>query len=253
MHNVRLKSLLALVILLPAISLLFAPARSSHAQASPQSSWITPRGGQPYFVVGANYEGPTAQAWMMWQPDKFNADLISVDLDHAQSIGINTIRIFVQTPLRDDVNRNDFSKLDAVTALARSHNLHIILTFTDWAEPDLAKAAQLNAKIATHLAADPAILAYDVKNEPQFTDIAGAIYPTGTITVPLQAPDLISTYGEKISRADIGTYRRNQGSIIPARMSDDQAYLMANYYELYKAFLNDGATWVGTHPNYNHS
>ncbi len=249
MHYIRLKSLLALLILVPAFSLLFVPARGSHAQATPQSAWVTPRGGQPFFVIGANYEGPTDQAWMMWQSDKFNADLISVDFDHARSIGINTIRMFVQTPLRDDVNRSDFSKLDAVTALARSHNLRIILTFTDWAEPDLAKAAQLNAKIATHLAADPSILAYDVKNEPQFTDIAGAIYPTGTITVPLQAPDLISTYGEKVSRADIGAYRRNQGSVVPARMSDDQAYLMANYYELYKAFLSDGATWVGTHPN----
>src|SRR5258708_14618790 len=228
MHYLRSRSLLALLILVPAFSVLFVSARAGHAQGNPQNSWVTPRGGQPFFVIGANYEGPTDQAWMMWQPDKFNADLISADFDHARSIGINTIRIFVQTPLRDDANRNDFSKLDAVTALARSHNLWIILTFTDWAEPHLAKAPQLNPKIATHLAADPSILAYDVKNEPQFTDIAGAIYPTGTTTAPLQAPHLISTYAAKVSRANLGNYRRNQGSIVPARMNDDQAYLMAN-------------------------
>jgi hypothetical protein len=200
-------------------------------------------------VIGANYEGPTDQAWMMWQPDKFNPDMIAADFARARSIGINTMRIFIQTPLRDDVNRNDFSKLDAVTALARSNNLWLIVTFTDWAEPDLAKAADLNKRIAAHLAAEPAVLAYDVKNEPQLTDIAGAIYPSGTITVPLQSPDLIAPYGEKVARSDIGTYRNQSGSIIPARMTDDQAYLLANYYELYKAFLSDGATWVSSHPN----
>jgi hypothetical protein len=249
-HSLRLKSgLLALVIFLPALTLLLGPTESGHAQANTPGSWITPRGGQPFFVIGANYEGPTAQAWMMWQPDKFDPNLIEEDFARAQSIGINTLRIFVQTPLRDDVNRNDFSKLDAVTALARSNHLWLIVTFTDWAEPDLAKAADLNKRIAAHLAAEPSILAYDVKNEPQLTDIAGAIYPSGTMTVPLQLPDLIATYGEKVARADIGNYRTHQGSFIPSRMTDDQAYLLANYYELYKAVLSDGATWVGSHPN----
>jgi len=32
-------------------------------------------------------------------------------------------------------------------------------------------------------------------------------------------------------------------------MNDDQAYVMANYYELYRAFLDAGAAWVNSHPN----
>jgi hypothetical protein len=245
----RLRLLALSIALLPVISFLLLPTSKGEAQSTTPASWIKPRGGQPFFVIGANYEGPTDQAWMMWENAKFNSDLIAADFARARSIGINTIRIFVQTPLRDDINRNDFSKMDAVTALAGSSNLKIILTFTDWAEPDLTKAADLNRRIAAHLAGDTSILAYDVKNEPQFTDIAGAIYPTGTLPVPLQSPDLIATYGEKVARADIGDYRRHQGSYIPNRMNDDQAYLMANYYELYRDFLDAGSAWVGSHPN----
>jgi hypothetical protein len=210
--------------------------------------WITPRGGQPFFVVGANYEGPTDHAWMMWEDDKFDIGLIEADFVKARDFGINTLRIFVQRPLRDDINAGDFSKLDAVTALARKHRLWLILTFTDWPEPDLAKAADLNARIAAHLADEPSILAYDVKNEPQFTDIAGAIYPP-EVQVPIQTPDLIATYGERIARHSVGEYRRGEGrNIIPARMNDDQAYVMANYYKLFVDFLNAGAQWVNAHP-----
>lgn len=199
------------------------------------------------FIVGANYEGPVDRAWAMWEPDKFDPDLIAQDFARASSVGITTLRIFVQTALRDEINAGDFSKLDTVVSLAHQHNLELLLTFTDWAEPNLERAADLDGRIAAHLAGNPTIFAYDVKNEPQFSDIAGAIYPTGT-TVPLQTPDLIPTYGEIVSRAGIADYRRGS-NLIPARMTDEQAYAMANYYELYKRFLIDSSGWVGSHPS----
>src|SRR5436309_541507 len=73
------------------------------AQPQPASAqWITPRGGKPFFVIGANYEGPTDRAWLMWNADKFDPNLISYDFAKAKALGINTLRIFVQTALRDD-------------------------------------------------------------------------------------------------------------------------------------------------------
>ena len=148
-----------------------APSQQSTA------TWITARDGKPFFVIGANYEGPTDRAWKMWDDSEFDAGLIAADFANARSLGINTLRIFVQTGLRDDIKQGNFSKLDAVTALAKKYDLHLILTLTDWAEPDLVAASALNTRIAAHLASDPSILAYDTKNEPQFTDIAGAIFP----------------------------------------------------------------------------
>src|SRR3954469_20916321 len=65
--------------------------RAQTQQAGAQ--WITPRGGTPYFVMGANYEGPTDRAWLMWQSDKFDRDLIAFDFAKARSLGINTLRI----------------------------------------------------------------------------------------------------------------------------------------------------------------
>ncbi|HEX9990147.1 MAG TPA: hypothetical protein VGE45_16945 [Chloroflexia bacterium] len=238
---------LALAVCMPAFYTDAVPAQAQ--QDRPAAAWITPRGAdKPFFVIGANYEGPTDWAWQMWEDDKFDPALIDADFARARSLGINTLRIFVQTPLRDDINGGDFSKLDAVTALAREYNMWLILTFTDWAEPDLLEAGELNGRIAAHLAGEPSILAYDVKNEPQFTDIVGAIYPSDIVTVPMQAPDLIAVYGERVSRADIGDYRRGEGrAVIPSRMTDEQAHVMANYYKLYVEFLGAGSAWVGTH------
>src|SRR5215204_241198 len=45
------------------------------------------------FIIGANYEGPTDRAWAMWEPDKFDANLISQDFARARSVGITTLRI----------------------------------------------------------------------------------------------------------------------------------------------------------------
>jgi hypothetical protein len=222
---------------------------NSQAQEAPTvPKWIAPRGGKPFFVIGANYEGANDRAWLMWEDDQFDIDVIDGDFAKASSVGVNTLRIFVQKPLRDDILAGDFSKLDAVLGLARRYNLWIILTFTDWPEPDLQRAADLNRRIAAHLASEPSILAYDTKNEPQFTDVAGAIFPSSVAPVPLQSPDTISTYGERIPRASIGEYRRGEGkNVIPARMTDDQAYLMANYYKLYLEFLDASSAWVSSH------
>ena len=246
------------ILLLTALILALLPAVGAPSNAAPQArqdsrpsrAWIAPRGGQPFFVVGANYEGPTDRAWQMWEDDKFDLGLIEADFARARALGINTLRIFVQRPLRDDINGGDFSKLDSVIEIARRHNLLLILTFTDWPEPDITRAGRLNATIASHLANEAQILAYDAKNEPQFTDVAGAIYPTTTLTVPLQSPNIIAQYGERIARDAIGDYRRsNEGkAVIPTRMTDDQAYALGNYYKLYLEFLSDGAEWVGDHP-----
>jgi hypothetical protein len=222
------------------------PAQPS-PQASREPSWVAPRGGDPFFVIGANYEGPVDQAWMMWEDDKFAPERIAADFDRARSIGINMLRIFVQKPLRDNIDGGDFSKLDTVVRLARERNLWLLLTFTDWPEPDLVKAADLNRRIAEHLAGEPGILAYDVKNEPQFTDVAGAIFPAG-MSVPLQMPDVMRAYGEPVPCSTIGEYRR-KSNIIPPRMTDEQACMMANYYELFRDFLDEGAAWVRTHSN----
>src|SRR5690349_8254676 len=53
---------------------------TAYAQDRPASAvWITPRGGKPFFVIGANYEGPTDRAWLMWEDGKFDRQMIADD------------------------------------------------------------------------------------------------------------------------------------------------------------------------------
>src|SRR5881397_1234408 len=115
LRNRSLQRLLKLVLAVALLAALFRIPHSAfrtpsaHAQDQPASAaWIAPRGGKPFFVVGANYEGPTDRAWMMWDSDKFDRDLIAADFAKARSFGINTLRIFVQKSLRDDIDAGDF-------------------------------------------------------------------------------------------------------------------------------------------------
>src|SRR3712207_71168 len=81
---------LALAVCVPDFHTNTAPAEAQ--QERPAAAWITPRGAdKPFFVIGANYEGPTDRAWMMWEDDKFDPALIEADFARARSLGINTL------------------------------------------------------------------------------------------------------------------------------------------------------------------
>ncbi len=204
--------------------------------------------GKPFFVMGANYVGHTDRAWLMWENGKFDANLITQNFQLASEAGLNTIRIFVMKPLRDDINANNFAKLDKVFEIAAAKNLYLILTFNDYDEPDLAKEAQLNKKIAARYGNNPNLLAYDLKNEPQFINITTAIFPVGT-NVPLQKDDFIKAYGERMSQSAVDAWRQTaEGrSVVPSRLDARSGYLYANAYKLYLEFLDDSGKWVLSH------
>ena len=205
--------------------------------------------GQTFFLMGANYVGHTDRAWLMWDNDKFDATLIAQDFQRVVEAGLNTVRIFVMKPLRDDINGNNFSKLDQIFDVAAAKNLRIILSFNDYDEPDLNKEAQLDKKIAARYGSKTGLLAYDLKNEPQFNDLAGAIYPNSA-NVPLQKDDFIKVYGERMSQAQVDAWRQTtEGKqVVPARMDARAGYIFANAYKLFLEFLADSSKWVAAHP-----
>jgi hypothetical protein len=137
------------------------------------------------YVHGVNYEGPTGQAWHMWEPGTFSPSAIGADFDRAAQAGYTLLRVFVQAPLPDEVLAGNFSKLDTVVALAHARGLRLLLTLNDMHDHDLTRVARVDSLIAAHFAAEPAIFAYDVENEPGLSQIAGATYPAG-LTIPLQ-------------------------------------------------------------------
>lgn len=205
--------------------------------------------GKPFFMVGVNYVGSNDRAWLMWNSDKFDINLINQDFQQATGAGINTVRIFVMAALRDDIKAGNFSKLDQVINAAANNNLKLIISFNDYDESDLTKEIPLDAKVVAHYPSNATILAYDLQNEPQFNDLAADIYPTGT-TVPLQTDGFIKTYGELMSQSAVDAWRQtSEGkAVVPARMDSHAGYIYANAYKYFLKFLDDSSAWVATHP-----
>jgi len=200
------------------------------------------------YVHGVNYEGPGDRPWHMWATGAFSPTLIAADLDRAALAGYDPIRIFVQAPLPALALAGDFSRLDAVVALARARGLHLLLTFNDDRDPDLARVARVDGLIAAHFAAEPVIFGYDVQNEPGLAEIATALYPTTTSPLALRgrgAAALIARYGEQVSLARAGEARRvgdwTSGPF--GRLNVTDLYLFLNMRRLLLRFQAQNPTY----------
>ncbi|MGI8587656.1 MAG: hypothetical protein ACR2M0_08225 [Chloroflexia bacterium] len=243
--------LLLLLVLAPVVAMLppAAPASAGFVQIAPGGTRLQRPDGHPFFAWTVNYVGAPDRAWQMWQDDKFDPASIEADFIRAANLGINTVRLFVMSPLKADLLAGNFRKLDLVVDIARRHGLYLIFTFTDYVEPDLAQVTNVETRLAAHLRDEPAVLAYDLKNEPQFDLVGLSVYAGAP--PPLQTDQLITTYGERISLAAIPAYRQTAEGrqLVPARLNDTQAYYYVNDYRYYREFLDAASAWVNTHPN----
>jgi hypothetical protein len=249
-YHHALAGILAALMLLGAWALPSPPARAQGGGAPirphPNGKSFARPDGRALFLLGYNYEGPFERAWQLWQ--RFDAELVRNDLARARGGGANTIRIFVQQPLPGEIMGGDFHKLDTVIDLASQQGLLVLLTLADYDSRDLGAVAEVNRRIAEHYRGNPAILAYDLRNEPQFLTLASATYPAGVVP-GLQRADLVGVYGERVSRAAIGAYRASaDGRPLPGWWSDEQVYAYANNLEFFRSFLADAERWVGAAP-----
>ncbi|MCS7001605.1 MAG: hypothetical protein NZ518_02035, partial [Dehalococcoidia bacterium] len=243
---------LAIIVAVPILRPSAPPAPTMAAEpvsfsASPDGRLLGPDG-RPFFIIGVNYEGPFDRAWKMWENDKFDLARIKEDLARAKTAGVNTLRVFIQRPLPEEIAAGDFRKLDAFLALAEQHQLALIITLADYGEQDLAKISETARRIAERYRRRAIILAYDLKNEPKWGDLTLASYPSGGVAALLRDQGLIARYGERVKREDVPAWRQGDGRYLaPARMTDDQAYYAANHYAYYRDFLSAAATWVAKH------
>src|SRR5256714_4601436 len=175
--------------------------------AAPQGPLVTVQHGAfmlaghllPY-LHGINYEGPADRPWRMWQDGRFDPALIARDFDAVAAAGYNSVRIFVQHPLPDEILDGDFSRLDTVVALAAARGLRLLITLNDDGDSDLQRVVRVDARLAAHLAGNPAIFGYDLRNEPNLADIAASLYPPGA-SLPLLSPALVAAYPQRVSMA----------------------------------------------------
>jgi hypothetical protein len=201
--------------------------------------------GAPVFLLGVNYQGNTDRVWQIWDDGKYDPNLIDANLYMAQEAGVNTVRIFVSKSLRDNINANNWAKLDKMVELAKNRNLLLLITFNDYDEPNLQKETDLDQKVTARYKGNSTIFGYDLKNEPQFGDVVPADFPSGVV-VPLQDQAFITSLGERMSMDEVKTWRATAPgkSVIPARLNDQRAYFYANAYKMYQEFLADSSAWV---------
>ncbi len=221
-------------------------AQPARAASSGDGERLLAPNGAPFFVTGINYEGPADRAWQMWDNDKFDPGAIEADFARAASAGMTTLRIFVQAPLAVDIAAEKWDKLDTVVGLAEKHGVQLILSLHDYGERVLARAADTAGQIAQHYRGRPGILAFDLKNEPRFGDLALAKYGS---SVPLQQRGLIDAFGERLARADLADFRASDDGkkTVPSSLSDDEAWIYVNNLRLYREMLAEAAAWVKDH------
>ena len=132
------------------------------------------------------------------------------------------------------------------SALAEKHGLQLIVSLHDYGERDLARVAATAGQIAQRYRGRPGILAFDLKNEPRFGDLALAKYAAPP---PLQQRGLIDAFGERLARAELADYRASDDGTktIPAYLSDDEAWIYVNNLRLYREMLAEAAAWVAEH------
>lgn len=200
--------------------------------------------GRNFFLLGVNYVGGPDRSWKMWQDGLFDVGLIEQDFLKAKAAGLNTLRLFVRPPLQQELSAGNWRKLDSVVSLAEKHGLYLIVTLYDYREDDLAKVAALDRAIASRYANRRIILAYDLRNEPHYQNLAIAQYPGSP--PPLQTDALIKHYGQRASQQEADAWRQSEEgrSLIPARFSSRDTYIYLNNYRLYTEFLREAGQWV---------
>jgi hypothetical protein len=120
--------LFGLLIALAAVA--FCPAAPARPRWSEQTAqaWY---GKQPW-VVGSNYIPASAINQLeMWQADSFDPERIDLELGWAESLGMNTMRVFLHDLLWRQDPRGLTQRIDTYLAIAERHHIKTLFVLLD--------------------------------------------------------------------------------------------------------------------------
>ena len=130
----------------------------------------TPRPHFPPNLTGINYY-PQATPWELFWPN-YDRDVVADDFELMTELGLDSVRIFIPFEQFGGANVNDELLANALALLdqAERDNIGVIVTlfdfYTDYALLRWNHADRYLESVVTTLMDHPALLAWDVKNEP---------------------------------------------------------------------------------------
>jgi uncharacterized repeat protein (TIGR01451 family) len=129
------------------------------------------RDGAPFEIRGMNYY-PKDYAWdRFWISYTAAITQINTELDLARALGVNTVRLFVQYDLFDGSRQTYLDHLEDFVDRLQARDMAAVVTLFDlYSSPPytdyLASKRHISTVISTLGPANPTVMAWDVKNEP---------------------------------------------------------------------------------------
>ncbi len=101
-----------------------------------ESRWTTERANRWYseqpWLVGSNFSPSTAINQLeMWQADSFDLPTIDRELGWAESIGMNTMRVFLHNLLWQQDSAGFLKRMDQFLAVAEKHHIRVMFVLLD--------------------------------------------------------------------------------------------------------------------------
>ncbi len=129
--------------LIPVLALAFQLLTGAHAQSpwpiEKADAWQTQHPG----LVGCNFTPSSAINQLeMWQADTFDTKMIDRELGWAQSIGFNSVRVFLHDLLWQQDEKGFLDRMDQFLSIAHRHHIGVIFVLFDscWnPDPKLGK------------------------------------------------------------------------------------------------------------------
>ncbi|WP_139314799.1 glycoside hydrolase 5 family protein [Saccharicrinis aurantiacus] len=121
-------------------------------------------------IKGLNYY-PQSAPWKMFG-EEFDPKIIAEDFALLKTMGLNTVRIFVQYEEfgKENVDQEKIKKLKKTLTLADNNELKVIVTLFDfygnYDVKDIAPTLKHAHSIINSIKEEPALFAWDIKNEP---------------------------------------------------------------------------------------
>ncbi|PAC28935.1 1,4-beta-xylanase [Flectobacillus sp. BAB-3569] len=177
---------------------------SNSSTAQVRKVWTKEQANEWYkkqgWLVGANYLPKSAINQLeMWQADTFDTENIDKELGYAQSLGMNTMRVFLHDLAYETDSVGFYKRIDTFLTIAQKHKIRPLIVIFDscwdpfpqvgkqhepkpyvhnsgWVQSPGQKALQDESQyirlekyvraVVSHYAKDKRILGWDVWNEP---------------------------------------------------------------------------------------